>query len=58
MHLQKAFTGTESAEADCPVTEELCRRVLSLPIDPYKTKNDIEEIVKGIGKFILDSKLI
>ncbi len=58
LHLQKAFTGTESAKACCPVTEDLCKRVLSLPIDPYKTKDDIEEIVKGIGKFILDSKLI
>lgn len=57
MHLQKAFAGTESAEADCPVTEELCRRVLSLPIDPYKTKKDIEGITEGIGRFILDSKL-
>ncbi|MDE6615940.1 MAG: DegT/DnrJ/EryC1/StrS aminotransferase family protein, partial [Lachnospiraceae bacterium] len=35
LHLQKAFTGTESAKAYCPVTENLCRRVLSLPIDPY-----------------------
>ncbi|MCX4327763.1 MAG: DegT/DnrJ/EryC1/StrS family aminotransferase [Lachnospiraceae bacterium] len=57
MHLQKAFAGTKSAEADCLVTEELCRKVLSLPIDPYKTKKDISEVTEEIRKFILNSKL-
>ena len=37
MHLQKAFEGTDSAEADCPVTERLCATVLSLPMHPYMT---------------------
>lgn len=35
MHLQGAFFGTDSSIADCPVTEQLCRTVLSLPIHPY-----------------------
>ena len=43
MHLQGAFEGTDSAEADCPVTEKLCRTVLSLPIHPYLTLNDVKE---------------
>jgi dTDP-4-amino-4,6-dideoxygalactose transaminase len=46
MHLQEAFAGTDSAKADCAVTEKLCRTVLSLPIDPYKTENDIDLVVK------------
>ena len=46
MHLQGAFAGTDSAKADCAVTEKLCRTVLSLPIDPYKTENDIDLVVK------------
>ena len=41
MHMHGAFSGTASAEADCPVTESLCASVLSLPIDPYKTEKDI-----------------
>ena len=48
MHHQGAFAGTEAAVADCPVTEKLCATVLSLPIDPYKTKEDIEFVVNEI----------
>ena len=37
MHQQGAFAGTRSAQADCPVTERLCKTVLSLPMHPYMT---------------------
>ena len=40
MHQQKAFSGTDSAAADCPVTERLCRTVLSLPMHPYMTQEE------------------
>ncbi len=53
MHQQGAFTGTDSAIADCPVTEKLCSTVLSLPIDPYKTKEDVEFVVEELKKAIL-----
>ena len=52
MHLQKAFEGTDSAVADCPVTEEICNRVVSLPIDPYKTEAEIVEIVDAVMQFV------
>lgn len=45
MHLQGAFAGTYSAAADCPVTERLCSKVLSLPLDPYKTKEEVDMVV-------------
>ena len=32
MHLQSAFEETDSSIADCPITERLCKTVLSLPI--------------------------
>lgn len=48
MHLQGAFAGTDSAVADCPVTEELCATVLSLPIDPYKTREEIDFVVEKL----------
>ena len=48
MHSQGAFNGTDSMNADCPVTEKLCKTVLSLPIDPYKTEEDICSVVKVI----------
>lgn len=52
MHLQKAFVDTDSAKADCPVTEKLCARVLSLPIHPYMTQKQVEEVVEGFSKLI------
>lgn len=45
MHQQGAFAGTDSAVADCPVTEKLCKTVLSLPLDPYKTKDEVDLVV-------------
>lgn len=52
MHQQGAFAGTDSADADCPVTEQLCSTVLSLPLDPYKTKEDIDSVVTEIKKIL------
>ncbi len=49
MHLQKAFSGTDSAKADCPVSEELCETVLSLPIDPYKTEEELTEVMHALA---------
>lgn len=48
MHCQRAFAGTDSAVVDCSVTAKLCDTVLSLPLDPYKTKEDIDFVVAGI----------
>lgn len=46
MHKQGAFAGTRSSEAECPVTEELCDRVLCLPIHPYLEDNEIDYIAE------------
>lgn len=48
MHQQGAFSGTDSAAADCPVTERLCRNVLSLPLHPYMAAKDISFVVEKI----------
>ena len=50
MHCQGAFAGTDSANAECPVTERLCATVLSLPLDPYKTKKDVDYVVAELKK--------
>ncbi len=52
MHLQEAFAGGISAMANCPVTEKLCRTVLSLPLDPYKTKEEVELVVSELKNAI------
>lgn len=44
MHKQKAFESTRSSVAECPVTEELCERVLCLPIHPYLDDREIDYI--------------
>lgn len=53
MHLQGAFVGTDSAIADCPITEKLCNTVLSLPLDPYKTQKEIETVISQIRNAVL-----
>lgn len=53
MHQQGAFAGTASEKADCPMTERLCRTVLSLPLDPYKTKEDIEFVAAELKKALI-----
>ena len=50
MHEQGAFFGTDSAIAECPVTEKLCSTVLSLPLDPYKKMEDVKLVVSELKK--------
>lgn len=52
MHEQGAFTGTLSAAADCPVTEELCGRVLCLPMHPYLEENEIKYAAEKLKEAI------
>ena len=48
MHKQGAYEGTDSAIADCPVTEKLCKTVLSLPLHPYMEAKDVSFVVQKI----------
>lgn len=52
MHMQGAFADTDSAVADCPVTEELCKKVLSLPLHPYMTEEQVGMVVNSIAELI------
>lgn len=52
MHLQGAFAGTGSENVSCPTTEKLCNTVLSLPIHPYMTKEDVKIVVDYLLKLI------
>lgn len=53
MHLQGAFSGTDSALSECPVTSGLCKTVLSLPLDPYKTREEIEYTAAELKKALI-----
>ncbi len=48
MHAQGAFEGTRSAVAECPVTEELCKSVLCLPIHPYLEDSEAEFVADSL----------
>lgn len=56
MHLQTAFSpviaseGKESVEGrnSCPVATSLCDRVLSLPMHPYLTEEDIDKVCQAV----------
>lgn len=52
MHAQGAFVGTDSAVADCPVTERLCKSVLSLPLHPYMDTKEVSFVVQKIKEAI------
>ena len=52
MHCQKAFDRTDSSIADCPVTERLCKTVLSLPMHPYITDKQIEFVSESLRELI------
>lgn len=52
MHMQGAFEGKRSAITVCPVTEKLCKTVLSLPMHPYLDDSSISFIEKNIRKII------
>lgn len=51
MHEQLAFE-VEPGTYDLPVTEMLCKRVLSLPIHPYLTEEDADKVIEAVAEFL------
>ncbi len=52
MHQQTAYADLEFAEGSCPVTEKLCGTVLSLPIHPYITEEDVNRVSELVREFL------
>lgn len=48
LHLQKAYSDLGYSEGQFPVTEDLCRRVFSLPMHSELSKEQLEFIRKGV----------
>lgn len=48
MHRQPAFDGVGLCPDGCPVTCELCGRVLSLPMGPYMGRDDVERVAAAL----------
>jgi dTDP-4-amino-4,6-dideoxygalactose transaminase len=51
LHLQACFASLGGGEGDLPVTEELTRDVVSLPIFPDLTEEQIHEVVGAVRGF-------
>lgn len=53
MHCQEAFSYLENIDIeDLEVTKDLCNRVLSLPIHPYLSEKEIEEVAFEVKLFL------
>lgn len=50
MHEQTAFAGNKNY-VDCPTTKKLCDTVLSLPMHPYLSNQDIQKVVDELKFF-------
>lgn len=52
MHKQEAFAGCTQTDADFPVTMKLCDTVLSLPMHPYLTQEEVDEVAAAISAYL------
>lgn len=52
MHMQTAYKDLGYKRGDYPVSERLCETVLALPIHPYITEKDIENVSNSIVNYI------
>lgn len=50
-HKQKAYV--EYSDLSLPVTEEIHRSVLSLPIDPNMSEDEINQVIKAVNEFVI-----
>jgi dTDP-4-amino-4,6-dideoxygalactose transaminase len=51
LHLQKAYAHLGYEKGDFPVTEHIAERLLSLPMFPELTKEQIDYVVDSIEEF-------
>jgi len=51
LHLQKAYENLGHKEGDFPVAEECAKQILSLPMFPELTREEIEKVVSEIKTF-------
>lgn len=52
LHLQKAFLNLGYREGDFPVTEDLCKKVISLPMHTELDENQLQHITHAVRQFI------
>jgi dTDP-4-amino-4,6-dideoxygalactose transaminase len=50
LHLQSAFSDLGYRKGDFPISEEISRRIFSLPMHPYLIEEEQEKIARTIDK--------
>lgn len=50
-HLQRAYQEWDTKDGDYPITENIHRKVLSLPVGPTISNNEVQKIIKLINEF-------
>ena len=48
LHMQKAFECCGGKKGDLPVAEATCERCLALPMHPYMTEEQVDEVAKAL----------
>jgi UDP-2-acetamido-2-deoxy-ribo-hexuluronate aminotransferase len=56
LHLQKAFSYLGYAPGDLPISERLCREVLSIPFGPYLDEKSQQAVIANIVSFMSAQK--
>ena len=53
MHEQDAFNGMDCQVTELPNARKLCATVLSLPMHPYLTKNDMDTVCSAVREYLV-----
>ncbi len=53
LHMQKAYIDVRYKEGDFPVTEDLCRRVISLPMHSELSEEQMEFVATEVKQFLV-----
>jgi UDP-2-acetamido-2-deoxy-ribo-hexuluronate aminotransferase len=51
LHMQKAYTDSRYKEGQFPITEDLCKRVISLPMHTEMQADQLEHIIREVKAF-------
>ena len=51
VHLQKCFINRSDKEIKLPITEKICRSILSLPIYPELKQETVEYVIRAVNAF-------
>ncbi|MBS1995157.1 MAG: DegT/DnrJ/EryC1/StrS family aminotransferase [Cyanobacteria bacterium SZAS LIN-2] len=57
-HLQKAYSFLGYKPGALPTTEHIVKRILSLPMFPQMTDEQVDQVIEGIADFYKDSRYV